>query len=57
MWSRLVRKNNKLKKIQFTLFIAGFDDGFRAIERFSCYHFDLQVDVAVKQFQDLSEAF
>ena len=35
----------------------GFDDAFRAIERLSMYVFDLPVDVAVKQFKDMNEAF
>ncbi len=35
----------------------GFDDAFRAIERLSMYVFDLPVDVAVKQFQEMTEAF
>jgi hypothetical protein len=36
---------------------TGFDDAFRAIERLSMYVFDLPVDVAVKQFKDMNEAF
>ncbi len=35
----------------------GFDDAFRAIERLSIYAFNLPVNVAVKQFQDMNEAF
>lgn len=37
--------------------ITGFDDAFRAIERLSMYVFDLPVDVAIKQFKDMNEAF
>ena len=42
-----------------TLFLSspGFDDAFRCIERLSMYVFDLPVDAAVKQFQNMSEAF
>ena len=35
----------------------GFDDAFRALERLSIYVFDIPVNVAVRQFQDMSEAF
>ena len=37
--------------------ISGFDDAFRALERLSIYVFDIPVNVAVRQFQDMSEAF
>ena len=40
-----------------SFFFSGFDDAFRAIERLSMYVFDLPVDVAVKQFKDMNEAF
>ena len=40
-----------------SLLFSGFDDAFRAIERLSMYVFDLPVDVAVKQFKDMNEAF
>ena len=43
--------------INFSHFLIGFDDAFRAIERLSMYVFDLPVDVAVKQFKDMNEAF
>ena len=41
----------------FFHFYPGFDDAFRAIERLSMYVFDLPVDVAVKQFKEMNEAF
>lgn len=37
--------------------LPGFDDAIRAIERLSIYVFDLPVDVAVKQFKEMNEAF
>lgn len=37
--------------------VAGFDDSLRLIERLSIYVFDIPVDVAVRQFKDMSEAF
>ena len=39
------------------LLLQGFDDAFRALERLSIYVFDIPVNVAVRQFQDMSEAF
>jgi len=41
----------------FLYILAGFDDAFRTLERLSIYVFDLPVDVAVKQFQEMNEAF
>lgn len=41
----------------FLFLISGFDDAFRALERLSIYVFDIPVNVAVRQFQDMSEAF
>ena len=43
----------------FTHFIVitGFDDTFKLLERLSLYVFDLPVDVAVNQFQQIDEAF
>ena len=37
--------------------ITGFDDTFKLLERLSLYVFDLPVDVAVNQFQQIEEAF
>ena len=38
-------------------FNLGFDDALKAIERLNLYSFNLPVDVAVKQFQQMNEAF
>ena len=38
-------------------FSLGFDDTFKLLERLSVYVFDLPVDIAVKQFEELEEAF
>ena len=35
----------------------GFDDALKLLERLSLYVFDLPVDLAVQQFQELDEAF
>lgn len=37
--------------------MTGFDDAFKTIDRLSNYVFDLPVDVAVRQFQEMNEAF
>lgn len=37
--------------------ITGFDDTFKLLERLSLYVFDLPVDLAVNQFQQIEEAF
>ena len=39
------------------IFFLGFDDTFKLLERLSVYVFDLPVDIAVKQFEELEEAF
>ena len=36
---------------------AGFDDTLKLLERLSVYVFDLPVDVAITQFQQIEEAF
>ena len=50
MESKFVNPKNK------TLF-PGFDDTFKLLERLSVYVFDLPVNIAVKQFEELEEAF
>ena len=50
-------KSTKVKALNILFIFVGFDDGFRAIERLSIYAFNLPVNVAVKQFQDMNEAF
>ena len=37
--------------------IAGFDDTLKLLERLSLYVFDLPVDIAIKQFEEVEEAF
>jgi hypothetical protein len=48
---------NVLFTFQSVDLFPGFDDAFKAIERLSMYAFNLPVNVAVKQFQDMNEAF
>ena len=38
-------------------FLAGFDDAFKLLERLSAYVFDIPVDAAIGQFQQVNEAF
>ena len=35
----------------------GFDDAFKLLDRLSLYVFDLPVNLAVQQFQEMEEAF
>ena len=42
--------------LQLCLF-AGFDDSLKLLERLSMYVFDLPVNIAVRQFEDMAEAF
>lgn len=36
---------------------TGFRDGLKCLERLSCYHFDLPVDLAIRQFQNIKDVF
>ena len=36
---------------------SGFDDAFKLLDRLSLYVFDLPVNLAVQQFQQMEEAF
>ena len=36
---------------------SGFDDSLKLLERLSLYVFDLPVNIAVRQFEDMAEAF
>ena len=37
--------------------VLGFDDAFKLLDRLSLYVFDLPVNLAVQQFQEMEEAF
>ena len=39
------------------LLFSGFDDAFKLLDRLSLYVFDLPVNLAVQQFQQMEEAF
>jgi len=60
-WLKVILRNQTILETFYTnwsyVVKSGFDDAFRAIERLSMYVFDLPVDVAVKQFKDMNEAF
>jgi len=60
-WLRLILRNQTILETMYQpssyVVKTGFDDGFRLLERLSLYVFDLPVNLAVKQFQDMEEAF
>lgn len=60
-WLKLILRNQTLLESSYHSWSytvsTGFDDAFRALERLSIYVFDIPVNVAVRQFQDMSEAF
>lgn len=60
-WLKLILKNQTILERYYQPWSyvskTGFDDGLRAIDRLSMYVFDIPVNVAVKQFQDMNEAF
>ena len=60
-WLRLILRNQNILEQFYApwsyVVKTGFDDAFKAIERLNIYTFDLPVDVAVKQFQQMNEAF
>jgi len=60
-WLRLVLKNQNILEQYYApwsyVVKTGFDDALKAIERLNLYSFNLPVDVAVKQFQQMNEAF
>ena len=60
-WLRLILRNQNILEQFYApwsyVMKTGFDDAFKAIERLNIYTFDLPVDVAVKQFQQMNEAF
>jgi len=60
-WLRLVLRNQAILDQFYApwsyVVKTGFDDGLKAVERLNLYAFHLPVDVAVKQFQQMNEAF
>ena len=60
-WLRLILRNQNILEHFYApwsyVVKTGFDDAFKAIERLNLYTFNLPVDVAVKQFQQMNEAF
>ena len=60
-WLRLILRHQTILETYYSPWSyvskTGFDDSFRAIERLNAFVFDLQVDVAIKQFQNMNEAF
>jgi hypothetical protein len=39
------------------IFIPGFEDSFHSLERLSQFKFELPVDLAIRQFQNIKDAF
>ena len=60
-WLRLILRNQTILETFYSPWSyvskTGFDDGFKTLERLNMFVFDLQVDVAIKQFQNMNEAF
>ena len=60
-WLRLILRNQTILETYYSPWSyvskTGFDDGFKTLERLNTFVFDLQVDVAIKQFQNMNEAF
>lgn len=38
-------------------FISGFDDAFHSLEKLNQYNFDLPADLAIRQLQNIKDAF
>jgi hypothetical protein len=39
------------------LHLSGFEDSFHSLERLTQFKFELPVDLAVRQFQNIKDAF
>lgn len=44
-------------KILNDFFLIGFQDAFHSLDRLTHVHFNLPVDLAVRQFQNMKDAF
>ena len=60
-WLRLVLYNQTVLETMYQpwsyALTSGFDDMFRLLDRLSLYVFDLPVNLGVRQFEDMDEAF
>ena len=60
-WLRLILRNQTILEMYYSPWSyvskTGFDDSFKAIERLHTFVFNLPVNVAIKQFQNMNEAF
>jgi len=60
-WLRLILRNQTVTETMYQPWSyavsTGFDDSFKLLERLSMYVFDLPVNIAVRQFEDMDEAF
>jgi len=46
-----------LHNISTTNLISGFDDALRSLEKLNQYNFDLPADLAIRQLQNIKDAF
>jgi len=60
-WLRLILRNQTVTETMYQPWSytvsTGFDDSLKLLERLSLYVFDLPVNIAVRQFEDMAEAF
>jgi len=60
-WLRLILRNQTVIETMYQPWsytvATGFDDSLKLLERLSMYVFDLPVNIAVRQFEDMAEAF
>jgi len=60
-WLKLILRNQTVVETLYQPWsytvTTGFDDAFKLLDRLSLYVFDLPVNLAVQQFQQMEEAF
>ncbi|PSN47864.1 RUN domain-containing protein 1 [Blattella germanica] len=60
-WLRLIFRCHTLLELYYQSwsYVAktGFDDSFKSLEKLSQFKFELPVDLAVRQFQNIKDAF
>jgi len=53
----ILRKYCHVLPFYFFLLFPGFEDCFHSLDRLTQFKFDLPVDLAVRQFQNIKDAF
>lgn len=60
-WLNLIFQCRELVSMYYTdwsyVAVTGFRDAFKSMERLAPYHFELPVDLAIKQFQNIKDVF